>query len=140
MKLSIATLFLIVAEVAVGRQLLDDDCTLYAVADARLPGRHLDETHPAGDLDFVCETDKLGGLGVLHVSLTDAQKKSLEAGMNTGKVVSGQTTLQGAYHDGDEVIMDENTTFGSKGSSQKLKTRKNPFGCSSYRQRWESDW
>jgi hypothetical protein len=123
MKLSIATLFLIVSEVAVGRKLLDDDCTLYAVADARLPGRHLDETNPAGDLDFVCETDELGGLGTFHVALNDAQKKLFEEGMNNGNVVSGLTTLQGAYHEGDEIIMEENTVFGRKEEQPKAENK-----------------
>ena len=53
MKLSIATLFLLVAELAVARQLLEQDCTIYAVGDARIETRRLgDTTTPAGELDL----------------------------------------------------------------------------------------
>ena len=54
MKLAVATLFLIVADIATGRQLLDDDCTLYSIGDTRLRGRHRSKKH-SSNLDFVCE-------------------------------------------------------------------------------------
>ena len=107
MKLSIATLFLLVAELAVARQLLEQDCTIYAVGDARIETRRLgDATKPAGELDFVCEPNgtaaRTGAAGATHrLNLTPEQQAKLEEDMNNGDVVSGSTTLEGAAWDDD---------------------------------------
>jgi hypothetical protein len=133
MKLSIATLFFIVADVATGRQLLDDDCTLYAIGDTRLQTRlrnsHRIRKH-SSKLDFVCEPNglgaqgNLGAQGSIHINLTKAQRKFLQNGMNSGSVVSGLTTLQGAYYEGDEIVISENTTFGRKEEQLKILSNK----------------
>jgi len=118
MKLSIATLFLLVAELAVARQLLEQDCTVYAIADTRIETRRLgDTTTPTGELDFVCEPNgkgaRTGAAGATHkLKLTPEQQAKLEEEMNNGAVVSGSTTLEGASWDGNEIVIDDDTRYG----------------------------